>query len=436
MDNAALLGKAKRVRIYFNEGDLHAHQPVYVSLLALLRKEGAAGATVVRAIEGFGASGKTHTDRWVELLDRLPLTIEWIDNAQRVARLLPAIKEMVGGGLITVEDTEVVLYSAHPVRDVSALLRVSDVMSRDVVSVAPDASIRKVVECMLGKTYRAIPVVDQGIPVGIVTNSDLVKRGGLSMRVELLSSLSDQELQSEFARLTQGKTTAADVMTPGPVTVHPTTSLTQLAEMMSTRRLKRLPVVDDRGLLVGMVGRFDILRTTIKDYDAPKEAPPEIKLALAAPAARSMRTDVPTVFPSTSLPEVVQAVISSRLNRCLIVDDGRHVLGAITDAELLERITPALRPSALRSLVQRLPFVHPKPAELATKQHATAQLAADLRVDVPVIDQATPLRQAIATMLDGNHKILAVVDSEKRLVGVLDRADVLHGLTLEHDVSV
>jgi CBS domain-containing protein len=86
--------------------------------------------------------------------------------------------------------------------------------------------------------------------------------------------------------------------------------------------------------------------------------------------------------------------------------------------------------------VQRLPFVHPKPAELATKQHATAQLAADLRVDVPVIDQSTPLRQAIATMLDGNHKILAVVDSEKRLVGVLDRADVLHGLTLEHDVSV
>jgi len=49
--------------------------------------------------------------------------------------------------------------------------------------------VREVVTLMLGKTYRAIPVVESGMPVGIITNSDLLKRGGLTMRVELLRSL-------------------------------------------------------------------------------------------------------------------------------------------------------------------------------------------------------------------------------------------------------
>jgi CBS domain-containing protein len=134
------------------------------------------------------------------------------------------------------------------------------------------------------------------------------------------------------------------------------------------------------------------------------------------------------VFPDSHLPEILQAVTATRLNRCLVVDRERHVLGKITDAEVLERVTPALRPSALRSLVHRLPFVHPKPEELQAEQHAQARVAADLMVATIVVAEDTPLREAIAAMLGGKHKIVAVVDGEKRLIGVLDRADFLHGL--------
>jgi hypothetical protein len=56
MENPGLTGKAKRVRIYISEGDIHGHQPLDAALVNFLRKEGAAGATVLRAIEGFGSN--------------------------------------------------------------------------------------------------------------------------------------------------------------------------------------------------------------------------------------------------------------------------------------------------------------------------------------------------------------------------------------------
>ena len=428
MDTPGLTGKAKRVRIYVNKGDVHGHQPMHAALLTFLRKEGASGATVLRAIEGFGASGEIHTIRLVDIAQRLPILIEWIERAEQVDRLLPRIKEMVKRGLITVDDTQVALCCAYPVRDVSAALRASDVMSHDVVSAAPDAAVRDVVKLMLGKTYRAIPVVQSGMPVGIITNSDLLKRGGLTMRVELLRSLDTPDLHAELERLAQGAKNASDVMTPGPVTVPSSTPLTQVAEIMSYRRLKRLPVVDEHGALVGMLSRLDVLRTAARTCEHRESEPREIGLAVDARVARTMRTDVPTVFPDTRLPEILQAVTSTRLNRCLVVDGDRHVLGKITDAEVLVRVTPALRPSALRSLIHRLPFVHPKPEELQAEQHANARTAADLMIDTAVVAEEAPVREAIAAMLGGKHKIVAVVDAQKRLVGVLDRADLLHGL--------
>ncbi len=428
MADPALMGKAKRVRIYVNEGDVHGHQPIDAALVAFLRKEGAAGATVLRAIEGFGSSGRIHTLRWVDFAERLPIVIEWIERAEQVERLLPRIKEMIKHGLITVEDIEVVLYCAYPVRDISPSLHVADVMSHEVASVSPEVSVGEVVRLMLGKAYRAVPVVKSGIPVGIITNSDLLKRGGLTMRVELLQALDTPALRAELERLAHGAKTAADVMTAAPATVPASARLTQVAEIMSHRRLKRLPVVDQHGALVGMVSRVDVLRTAAPTFTHAESSPRETGLAADAPVARVMRTDVPTVFSDTHLPEVLQAVTSTRLNRCLVVDPERRVLGKITDAEVLERVTPALRPSTLRAIVHRLPFVHPNPEEVKAQQHAKARTAADLMVETAVVGEDAPLREAIAAMLGGKHKIVAVVDSEKRLVGVLDRADLLHGL--------
>lgn len=170
------LGKARRVRIYTNEDDRRDGKILYRALVDLLHAEHAQGATVYRGIEGFGAAGQLHSSAIAEVA-RLPVVVEWVDSPEQVDRLLPRVLDLVRHGLITVEEPEFILMERHRVRDLRPTATVADVMSREVVTVEPSTPIRRVVELMLGRTYRALPVVDGGRPVGIVTNTDLVQRG-------------------------------------------------------------------------------------------------------------------------------------------------------------------------------------------------------------------------------------------------------------------
>jgi CBS domain-containing protein len=425
-----LIGKARRVRIYVSEGDRVGWKPTHMAVLEFLRRENARGATVLRGVEGFGAAGQIHVSHLVDVAQDLPLVIEWIDSPDVVERLLGRVKELVPRGLITVDETEIALFQPHPVRDLPAALTAGDVMSRQVMSVAKDTPLRDVVEFMLGKVYRAVPVVDEGVPVGIITNGDLVQKGGLGVRLDLLESLDKPEVHAMLERLASTAKVASDIMTPGPATVDARTPLPRVAEIMTHRRLKRLPVVDEHGALVGMVSRLDLLRTAADGIERREPDAREMGFQGNVPLSRVMRRDAPMVHPETPLAEVFQAVISTRLNRALVIDSERRVVGLVTDAEMLERLTPSLRPSALRSLMHRLPFVHPNPGERAAEQHARARRAADLMItDVPKATEDTLLSDAIGVMLKGKHKVLAVTDAAGRLVGMVDRADLLHGLT-------
>ncbi|HVN30974.1 MAG TPA: DUF190 domain-containing protein [Thermoanaerobaculaceae bacterium] len=424
-----LVGKAKRVRIYFSEGDRIGRASAAASVVEFLRKENALGATVSRGVEGFGAAGKLHVSNLADIAQDLPIIVEWVDFPEPVTRLLPRILKMVPRSLVTADDTEIVLYEPHPVRDLPKALSAGDVMSRPVFSVTKDTPVRSLVEALLGKTHRTVPVVDEGVPVGIVTNGDLVRRGGLGVRLDLLRALDKPEIHAILERLAQGNKVASDVMTPGPVTVRVTTPLPSVAEIMAHRRLKRLPVVDDHGALVGMVSRVDLLRTAASGSQRSEDSPPHLGLARDSPLSELMRRDFPVVHRDTPLTEVFQAIISTRLHRALVVDADRRVVGLITDAELIDRLTPSLRPSALHSLMHRLPFAHLAPADQAAESHARARRAEDLMTtDVPTAPEDALLHTAIATMLEGSHKVLAVVDGERRLVGVVDRADLLRGL--------
>src|SRR3990170_4680677 len=184
-----LVGKAKRARIYVSEGWKVGRKSAWMAILELLRRENAQGATLVRGVSGFGSTGRIHTPRLVDVAQDLPVVVEWIDAAETVERLLPRVKDLVPRGLITVDDTEVAFHSPSPVRELPRELAAGDVMSRDVTSVTGRTPVSRVVELMLGKLYRAVPVVDDGVPVGIISSGDLVRRGGLGVRVELLRAL-------------------------------------------------------------------------------------------------------------------------------------------------------------------------------------------------------------------------------------------------------
>jgi PII-like signaling protein len=115
-------GELVLARVFMGESDKWHHQPLYLALVERLRREGFAGATVLRGITGFGARSIVHTTHLLDLSADLPLVVEIVDTDDHVqSKLLPILDEMVKGGLVTLEKARVVRYGEtsaplHPSR--------------------------------------------------------------------------------------------------------------------------------------------------------------------------------------------------------------------------------------------------------------------------------------------------------------------------------
>ena len=105
-------GEALLVRIYIGESDTVDGRPLYDAIVRRLRERGIRGVSVFRGIEGFGRSSRVHTTRILALSEDLPILIEAVDEADHIRAVLPELEPMIGGGLVTLERVEVVVYRA------------------------------------------------------------------------------------------------------------------------------------------------------------------------------------------------------------------------------------------------------------------------------------------------------------------------------------
>jgi PII-like signaling protein len=101
-------GKALKVSIYLSEGAAHHGGSTYSSILDFLFFRGVAGATVLKGVSGFGADHHLHSANFVEISDRLPIKIEFIESPEKVEELMPKLQELTGSGLIEVQETTVI----------------------------------------------------------------------------------------------------------------------------------------------------------------------------------------------------------------------------------------------------------------------------------------------------------------------------------------
>jgi len=106
-------GTGLLARIYIGESDTWHGKPLYEAIVHLLRERGLAGATVIRGMEGFGATHHLHTSRILALSSDLPILIEVVDQEDRLRAILPEIDAMVRDGLITLERVEVIAYRSQ-----------------------------------------------------------------------------------------------------------------------------------------------------------------------------------------------------------------------------------------------------------------------------------------------------------------------------------
>jgi PII-like signaling protein len=106
-------GPAKRLTVFIGESDQHHHKPLYSEIVHRAHQAGLAGASVLRGIEGFGASQHVHTTRLLSLSEDLPLLIVIIDEPERIERFALELDELITEGLVVIDDVDVIRYDAR-----------------------------------------------------------------------------------------------------------------------------------------------------------------------------------------------------------------------------------------------------------------------------------------------------------------------------------
>ncbi|HEV7650966.1 MAG TPA: DUF190 domain-containing protein [Actinophytocola sp.] len=104
-------GRALRLSIFVGEGDVWRHKPLYTEIVHRAHQAGLAGATVIRGIEGYGATSRIHTTHLFRLSEDLPLLILIVDEEDRVREFLPRLDELDISGLIAIDAVDTVRYT-------------------------------------------------------------------------------------------------------------------------------------------------------------------------------------------------------------------------------------------------------------------------------------------------------------------------------------
>lgn len=163
-----------------------------------------------------------------------------------------------------------------------------DVMVAPVITVGVNATVRDVARILLEKRISAVPVVDgKGKVVGIVTESDLMHRAeaGTERRYSwwLEAFKNESELATDYVK--SHAVRISDIMTRQVETVTPETPLHEIAALLESRQIKRVPVVAAQGDLVGIVSRANLLQ-------AVATARPKLELTLPDTVIRKKVSDL------------------------------------------------------------------------------------------------------------------------------------------------
>jgi hypothetical protein len=400
------------LRVFLGETAHRDGKPLYELIVDEARKRGMAGACVTHGFMGFGAGSLLHTAKILRLAEDLPVVVEIVDTPGRIGDFLPIVDAMVDEGTVVVEQARAIFHLP---------MRIRDVMSVDVATVGPDETLPAVVELLLNRRVKALPVLDGKRIVGIITGGDLLKRAGMPLRLDVQCLLPPDVRDEQIHCLDFGKLTAKDVMTTPAHTLNIKTRVADALELMAGRGLKRLPVVDDSGNLMGIVSRADVLRA-IGKAAAVTEQLPSLPHGIRQTAREVMFEDVPTAGTDTPLPEVLRKLLGTPLRRVVIVDQDKKVLGIVLDRDLVTLYTERSKPGLLRTLVAALSGKPAVQEELAGTAHDV------MTPEVFTIRPDAPLAEVVLLLVERKVKRLVVTDDLGRLLGMVDRDAVLRGL--------
>ncbi len=227
---------------------------------------------------------------------------------------------------------------------------VKDVMTTRVVSVTRDATFRAMAAALREHRVSAFPVLDDdGKVIGVVSEADMLVKEALDSEPHGMPGMITGILRRKEQEKARG-ITAGDLMTSPPITVTPDDSLERAARLMYTRKVKRLPVIDGNGHLVGIIGRADLLAVFDRsDEDIRREIRDQV-------IQRDLRTD-PAVFGVVVKDGIVtlEGVAETKEFGHDIVQRVRHVQGVVAVRDRLTYPRPGEASGARFDVLARFP---------------------------------------------------------------------------------
>ncbi len=244
------------------------------------------------------------------------------------------------------------------------------------------------------------------------------------MRPGLLASLDPAFVKRHFE--TVPAMSAREIMSAPPVILRDETPLSRAAETMLERELKRLPVVDASGALVGMLSRYDIFRAlarfapaTRQDAEAKPVPPPKGRCV-----GEVMNRDMRQVRPETPVDAVIRTLVGEGVQRVAVTDAGGRFLGLVSDRILLDAL--ADHKAGIWELVtSRFSFAKRREHHKILKD-IRGRTAGEVMVrDLVTVREETPIDEAIRLMTQRSLKRLPVVDEAGRFRGMVGRDHLL-----------
>ena len=182
-----------------------------------------------------------------------------------------ALADLKGYVDVTDEDLMKIFSSAlvHAKRRMQFDITVEDLMTKDVVTVQKEASLEEAARRLTGLRISGMPVVDdKDIVIGVVGELDLITAVG-GEKGSLVKNLFRRMLGEPATSRKEGST-VGEVMSTPPITIRPHADIREAAHLLERHRIKRLPVVDEFGRLIGVISRADIVRGMSKSMHGAK----------------------------------------------------------------------------------------------------------------------------------------------------------------------
>jgi len=412
------------IEIFTNEDARYRNKPVADAVIQFIRDlKIAARCIVTRGIAGCYESGEISTGR-VEILSfNLPIRIYIVLPAAATEQVLTGVEERVGNGIVVLHDLKVISHKA------ANTFFPRQLMVRDVMTAAPEyvtakSPLSDAARLLLSSIFTGLPVVDQhDRPIGVITQGDLIARGGLPLRLGLLAETEEEGLEATMNALAPRR--VVEIMTAPAVTVAADRPLTEAVDLMLAKALKRLPVVDKGGRLVGMLSRLDIFKTVMReapDWDAFRAQDIEVKnLRIVADI---LRRDTQTVFADTTIDKVIRIIDGNDIQRVAVVNAEGKLLGIIADSDLLHYFKPDQE--GLRYLFAKMtqPFREDSVQDIE-KRLAQTKASEVMRTDMLTIREDMLIEEAIRLMTEKSLKRLPVVDDNDGFKGMISRDSLL-----------